>query len=186
MTTPYRKALDELKAAENADIIARNTNKTYRASDYQPRINAAQGIVDMLTIDLTDVSPPDALEQVLPFLEGATCANDLRDTGHIYKSGKYSGGLLFWIADILGGLHGHNADTVCDDLSAAVKCLPDDVRKYDMSLEHDVSICCLWATNRSNHQAGDRTLPLRPYRGVARTTPLAIVIAALKYGVLGP
>lgn len=173
MTTPYRNALNELKAAKDADLIAINTNKTYRQDDYRPRIKAAQSMVDMMTIDLTDISPLNALGQVLPFLEGATCANDLRDTGHVYRSGKYAGGLLFWIANILGSLNGHGADIICDDLSAAVKCFPDGRSHYELTYNHINGASVLLGFDDGNME----------FEGDAKTTPLAIVIAVIRYKV---
>lgn len=167
---PYRDALNELKAAQDADRRAATTNKTYKLEEYAPRIKAAQAMVDMLTIDLT--CDPAALAQVVPFLEVANGPEDLIDTGHVYGLGD----LVDWIGRITGYPGGRKSHIVlCDDLSEAVKLLPLGADYCDLIY---------------NRQNGSRALfgfdsDDREFQGEARTMPCAILIAILKYKIIG-
>lgn len=169
---PYRDALNELEAAQDADRRAEITNKIYDLDKYLPRIKAAQAMVDMLTIDLTGMVPEDALAQVVPFLEIANGPEDLLDTGHVYGPGD----LIDWIGFVTGHPGGRKAHiALCDDLSEAVKLLPLGVDYCDLIY---------------NRQNGSRTLfgfdsGDREFEGEARTMPCAILISILKYRITG-
>ena len=156
---PYRDALNELKAAKDADRRAETTNKTYKIEEYAPRIKAAQAMVGMLTIDLTGMGQA-ALAQVVPFLETATGYEDLIDTGHVYGPGD----LIDWIGFVTGHPGGRRAHiALCEDLSEAVKLVPLGADYCDLIY---------------NRQNGSRALfgfdsGEREIEGEARTLPCA-------------
>lgn len=165
--TPYREALDELRAAKDADHRAEMTNKVYDMDVYAPRIKAAQGMVDVLTIDLTGTG---SIDLVTPFLGVAKGHKDLIDTGHIYGGGD----LIDWIGFITGHTGGRKAHiALCDELSETIRLLPLGADYCDLIYNRETGSRALFGFFR-----GDRE-----FEGEARTMPCAILIAVLKYKV---